>query len=167
MIDESQGSFIHHAKLFLFFCFLILIDTFILYRFYIFHLEQPESHSKLIIILYAFEFFLLFTKALLPFLKYLINLLEIATFSHFESKLTIFSVLDFVFTSMKLIIQLGLLEFIRRKLGLPLHLVAETIETIFGLINTLKNFINSCILTYRLNRYFLVFKKKKKKKKKK
>ena len=166
MIDESQGSFIHHAKLFLFFCFLILIDTFILYRFYIFHLEQPESHSKLIIILYAFEFFLLFTKALLPFLKYLINLLEIATFSHFESKLTIFSVLDFVFTSMKLIIQLGLLEFIRRKLGLPLHLVAETIETIFGLINTLKNFINSCILTYRLNRYFLVFKKKKKKKKK-
>lgn len=126
---------------------------FILYRFYIFILESQETHSNLIIILYSFEFFLLFTKALLPFLKYSINLLEIATFSHFESKLTIFSVLDFVFTTLKLIIQLGLFDFIRRKIGLPLHLVAETIETIFGLVNTLKNFINSCVLTYRLNRF--------------
>lgn len=103
--------------------------------------------------LYAFEFFLLFTKALLPFLKYIINLIEIVTYSHFESKLTIFSVLDFVFTSSKLIIQLLLLDFIRRNLGLPIHLIADTIETVFSLINTLKIFINSCVLTYRLNRF--------------
>ena len=135
----------------MFFFSLILLDVLILYRFYLY---QQDKHSRLIMLLYAFEFFLLFTKALLPFLKYTINLLEIITFSHFESKLTIFSVLDFVFTSMKLIIQLLLLDFIRRNLGLPIHLIAETIETIFGLINTLKNFINSCALTYKLNRFF-------------
>lgn len=134
----------------MFFLGLILLDAVFLYHFYLY---QRDPNARLIMSLYAFEFFLLFTKALLPFIKYIINLLEIVTFSHFESKLTIFSVLDFVFTSTKLIIQLLLLNFIRTNLGMPLHLIADTIETVFGLINTLKNFINSCYLTYRLHRF--------------
>lgn len=137
----------------MFFLGLIILDAFFLYHFYIY---QQDRNARLIISLYAFEFFLLFTKALLPFIKYNINLIEIVTFSHFESKLTIFSVLDFLFTSTKLIIQLLSLEFIRRNFGLPLHLIADTIETIFGLFNTLKNFINSCLLTYRLHRFLFI-----------
>ena len=76
----------------------------------------------------------------LPFIKYVVNLVESVT------------LLDFVFTSGRLIAQLWFMNYIRKNLGLPLHLLGETIENIFNLFTTLKNFYHSCFLIYHLNR---------------
>lgn len=108
----------------------MLIDMGILKEFWVYH-NIENKHYKQINTLFAFEFLLLFLKTLLPYIKYLINLLEVLTFSHFFFKQTFFSALDFFFTSTRLIIQILVINFIRINLGLPLHLIADTIENFY------------------------------------
>ena len=99
----------------------------------------------------------------LPFIKYVINLIELVTLSHFETKYTIFSILDFLFTSGRLIAQLWFMNYIRKNLGLPLHLLGEAIENVVNLITTLKNFYSACYLIYHLNRFYTQLNRKLKK----
>lgn len=88
----------------------------------------------------------------LPFIKYITNLFELVTFSHYESKQTMFSVLEFVFTMAKLIIELMLINFIRKNFVFPIHLFGEYIENIINLITTVRNFWNTIALILRLNK---------------
>lgn len=108
----------------------MLIDLGILKEFWNYH-NIDNKHYKQINTLFAFEFLLLFLKTLVPYIKYVINLLEVLTFSHFFFKQTLFSALDFFFTSTRLIIQLLVINFIRLHIGLPLHMMAETVENCY------------------------------------
>ena len=90
--------------------------------------------------------------SILPFLKYVFNLLELVTLSHFESKQTLFAVFDFVFTMLKLIIELLLINFIRKNFMFPIHLFSEYIENIINLVNTVRTFYNTIALTFRLHK---------------
>ena len=89
----------------------------------------------------------------LPFVKYVTNLFELVTYSHFESKATIFSVLEFVFTMAKTIIELLLINFIRKNFQLPIHLLAEYIETVANLIRTVRKFYSTISLIARINKW--------------
>ena len=147
MIEESQASFFSQFRLLLFFLLLIPLDLLILKTFY-----NYTSSSRLIMTLFSFEFLLLFLKGLLPFIKYSFNLFEILTFSHFEGKIMVFSVLEFLFSSARLILQLLLFNFIRLNFGLPLHLLADTLESLSALWNTVKKFMNSVMLSSKLQK---------------
>lgn len=74
------------------------------------------------------------------------------TFSHFEGKIMVFSVLEFIFSSARLILQLLLFNFIRLNFGLPLHLLADTLESLSALWNTVKKFMNSIMLSSKLQK---------------
>ena len=132
-----------------------MIDFMILEKY--FTLYRGKKQMKNVSMLFAMEFFLIFTKGLLPFVKYCVNLFEIITFSHFESKITMFSVLDFIFTTTKLVIELWFLNYIRLHMGFPIHLMGETFENIISLWNTFRNFYNSCVLTYRFNKLYFIY----------
>ena len=102
--------------------------------------------------MFGFEFLLMTFKIILPFIKYMVNLFEILTYSNFGSKPTYFSVLDFVFTLTKLGLQLMLINFIRLTYGLPLYLIGDAIENIIGIFKAFKVFIRSCYLVYMIQR---------------
>ncbi len=94
-------KFKDHFRITFLYISLIIIDIFIIEKCYKTHYSL--KYTNLLVSLFGLEFFLLFLKALLPFIKYLFNIFELFTFSHFEHKLTIFSVFEFVFNSTKLV----------------------------------------------------------------
>lgn len=84
--------------------------------------------SSLII---GFEYLYLSIKGLSAYIKYIINLLEIADLKRFESKLMIFSVIEFIFIVIRLIFQIIL---INELISAHLH----TYYALFDLWNILK-----------------------------
>lgn len=90
--------------------------------------------------------------SVLPFIKYVVNLIELTTYSHYESKTTVFSILEFIFTMTKCVIELLLINFIRKNFQLPIHLLGEYLETSINLISTIKQFYNTFALMVRLNK---------------
>jgi len=66
-------------------------------------------------------------------------------------------IFDFIFTLAKLSLQLLLINHIRMTFGMPLFLIADAIEYIFGIFKAFKVFIKSFYLIWAINRLVLYF----------
>ena len=80
------------------------------------------------------EILLTAIKLILPLIKYVINTFELFTYSNFEHKNTFFSILDFIFTTVKLVIRLLIMNYVRINFGLPLHLIGDAIEDVVRIV---------------------------------
>lgn len=73
-------------------------------------------------------------KLTLPFLRYTVTLFEIFTYSHFESKSTIFSILRFFFSICKFVLQISIIDRIYRTRGLFIYLLIDGIESVVRIV---------------------------------
>ena len=85
---------------------------------------------------------MLFIKGLPAYIKYIINLLEMVTLGRYESKMTIFSVIEFIFTVTRLLFQIAFFFKISNLIGVPYYMILDFIDTLRILAITLKNFFN-------------------------
>lgn len=66
---------------------------------------------------------LLLVKQFAPFIKYIINVFEMATLSNFEFKSTFFTIVDFISTSICILIQIIMCVYVIRHHGLPFYIL--------------------------------------------
>ncbi|CAD8088355.1 unnamed protein product [Paramecium sonneborni] len=146
LIAESQINFSDNLKLLLTFVMLFYIDIKIsLYFFY-------GTEEKFQNVLFGFEFMLLPIRIALPFIKYVINLFEIQTFSQFDSKQIIFSGLEVLSTMLKLCVQIMLFQYVLNTQGFLLILFVDTFENALAMFKKLKAFYNQMKLVRMIDK---------------
>ncbi|CAD8166699.1 unnamed protein product [Paramecium pentaurelia] len=155
LIAESQINFNDNVKLLMTFIMLFYIDIKVnnlkqssqisLYFFY-------GTEEKFQNVLFGFEFMLLPIRITLPFLKYVINIFEILTFSQFDSKQIIFSGLEVLSTILKLCVQIMLFKYVLNTQGFLLILFVDTFENAFAMLKKLKAFYNQIKLVRMIDK---------------
>jgi len=110
-----------------------------------------------IYVIFWYEIVLLCVKFLTPFIKYIINLFEMWTLSDFDSKSTIFTVIDFVSNCLCIIINIYVSLYIIYYSGyFPIYVIRDMIIYISMFIKACHSFYKTIQMTIKLKKLPIV-----------